>query len=228
MEIEEKTQAKPKLEEKRSNSANEEKAVCCKEGACPFAKLKSAIMDPFTNIIGIMASLLIMFLFPFSGVSTLMHAVLHFPGPGAGIAFPIGTMLVAFALASYALTKNELAPFWVSTIFGIVYNLLSSFMGGVPFGPFQNRLGAALFFGLVMSGTLLLLKGKGLEVRYFVSSSISNLAYLAIFWLIVFPYGKGMVKPTVVPILSALAIAGGLAGAIVPYLYARAKVRKAI
>jgi len=211
-----KEKGEAKVEQKEEN-------VLCRKKSFKISDLRYVVLDPFTNIFGLVVSLLVLFLFPFKGVSTLMHDVLHLPGPGAGIAFPIGMVLVAFLLASYAISKQELAPFWVAFLFGIIYNLLAPYAGGIPFAPFVNRFIAALLLGLGVSCMLYLLKGKALEIKYFLTGALGNLIYLSLFWVLVFPFGKGWVKPSAVPILSILALCAGLAAALVPYLYARSK-----
>ncbi|MEM2899712.1 MAG: hypothetical protein QXT63_02880 [Thermoplasmata archaeon] len=216
-----------KKEDRKENGTKgkeEKEEKLCRKEYSVLQDFKYSLLQPISSILGLVVAILVLFLFPFQGVSTLMHQVLHFPGPGAGIAFPIGMVLIAFMLASYALTRYETAPFWTALVFGIVYNLLAPYAGGIPFAPIINRLSAAILFGLGVSFILILLKDKKLEVKYFLTGALGDLLYLVLFWILVFPFSpKGWVKPGAVPILAILAICAGLAGALFPYLYARSK-----
>ena len=56
--------------------------------------------------IGAVGAGLFLFAFPTGAISTLMHEVLHLPGPGAGIAMVLGPILVVVALVSALLTER--------------------------------------------------------------------------------------------------------------------------
>jgi len=170
-------------------------------------------------------ALLYLFAFPSGSITTLMHAVLKLPGPGAGIAMITGPVLVVAMQAASGLSRKSGPALTASIAFALVDIIGSRALGLQGNASPANPGGAAgnlLFFGgMALSGcageSMLALGGQlGHAWRCVVSGIAANTVLLVYFWTAVFPRTRGWVKLSDVPILLGAcigcAVVAGLVG----------------
>ena len=164
------------------------------------------------GITGAVCAVMFFFVFPGGAISTLMHDVLHLPGPGAGIALVLAPILVFGGVFSRLATGRMGAGTLCALAFGLASILLR--LLGVPmysqggFGTVMSLLAVA-FFAVILDGTLLAAKRVTGNYRFALAGGIANLGLLAFYWVAVFPQTSRWVEWGDVPVLSLLGVAGG-------------------
>ena len=178
-------------------------------------------------VIGAVGAVFFLFAFPKGAISTLMHEVLHLPGPGAGIAMVVGPFGVLIALGSRLLSEKCGGAMIAALAFGLGYALALRF-GGIPTNPkgaFGSpgfivaiaHLGLAAEVGMALSRTL-----KPIW-RCLLSGALANAGLFVFYGAVIFPRTAGWIAWKDVPALVGLclaggAIAGGLVGAVSRHL----------
>jgi hypothetical protein len=164
---------------------------------------------------GIGGALIFLFAFPKGAISTLMHAVLHLPGPGAGIAMILGPFLLLIVLIPSLLSRGKGGAVIASLTFAATYSLVAALFD-IPVNP-KGAFGSALFvagvtlFGLVTElAQMLGSRLKGLW-RCMLSGALANAALLIFYWVVVFPRTDRWILRADVPILVGLCLVCGLA-----------------
>jgi hypothetical protein len=164
---------------------------------------------------GIGGALVFLFAFPKGAISTLMHAVLHLPGPGAGIAIILGPFLLLIVLIPSLLSRGEGGAIVASLMFAATYSLVASLFE-IPVNS-KGAFGSALFvagvalFGLVTEMAQMLgSRLKGLW-RCMLAGALANTVLLIFYWVVVFPRTERWILRADVPILVGLCLVCGLA-----------------
>ena len=179
--------------------------------------------------IGAVAALLFLFVFPAGSISTLMHAVLKLPGPGAGIAVVLGPYLILVAVLASRLMPVKGVTVLVSLTFAITYALVARVLGIAtnPKGAFGTQwfVLAAGVFGL--AAEVVLAFGKALREpwRCVAAGTVSNAVLVIFYWLVIFPRTAGWVRWRDVPILIGLCLVCGLASAYIAWRLSRSLTR---
>lgn len=164
--------------------------------------------------IGLAGAMIFLFAFPKGSISTLMHAVLELPGPGAGIGLVLGPFLVLVALVSSLLSRGAGAAVVASLVFAVACVVVVR-LTGVSVNP-KGAFGSALFvaavaqFCIVAEAVMVLGRAMREVRRCMLSGALANAALLTFYWTVVFPRTTGWVRWTDVPLLIGLALAGGL------------------
>ncbi len=163
-------------------------------------------------VAGILAAVLFVFVFPKGAITTLMHEVLHLPGPGAGIAVILGPWAVFAALFSYRLAARSWSAFFTAVVFALAMGVFA--LAGVE-GEAKGKFGSPAFMGgVALTGAVLSLGVRILGKRAFwIAGGIPGAAaggvLLAFYWVVIFPPVAGWVAWKDVPLLLALALGGG-------------------
>jgi hypothetical protein len=189
------------------------------EDPVPHQDTPQPILQPIRTgmpiLIGAVGGLLFLFAFPKGSITTLMHDVLHLPGPGAGIALILGPVALIFIFLSSRLTQGALGGALLTSLaFAVTYTLASRILM-LPTSE-KGLFGSAWFVAaLVMSGVvaeMLLLLSRHLRPtwRLLLTACGANSFLLLFYWLAIFPRTKGWVSWEDVPALFALSLAGGI------------------
>jgi len=170
-------------------------------------------------LIGVAGGAIFLFLFPGGALSTLMHEVLHLPGPGAGIALVVGPI----ALLCILLAASVLGRFGGATLAAVGFSGMCVVVSAVLTlaGGEKGMFGSPWFIaaigtcGLLADILLWATKRATAPLRFAVAAAGANIGLLLFFWLLIFPRTKGWVLLQDVPVLLAVCLAGGLvAGAL--------------
>ena len=170
-------------------------------------------------LIGVVGGVFFLFVFPKGSISTLMHQVLSFPGPGAGIALILGPVALVFMLVSSHLGRVAGGALVAALGFSVVYALLAAVLG-LPtnekgmFGSFRFVLGLATS-GVVAEGLMILTRRLRLRWRAVVTACCANMGLLVYYWIVIFPHTKGWVSWDAALLLLAMSVVGGLVAGIV-------------
>jgi hypothetical protein len=180
--------------------------------------------------VGAAGAVVYMFAFPAGAISTLMHAVWHLPGPGAGIAVVVGPCVIFVALACSLLTRARGGAFVASFTFGLACVLIVRLLGvrTDPKGAFGSLsfLAALGLLGLAVEGVVAAGRPRSYAWRCVLTGMAANAALLVFYWLAIFPRTAGWVKWKDVPLLSSLCLATGLVSGYITGMLARAFARK--
>jgi len=174
-------------------------------------------------------ALIFLFAFPKGAISTLMHEVLHLPGPGAGIALVFGPFLGLVVLASSVLSRTNGGPLIAAFIFGVAYALVVRLFG-VPTNP-KGAFGSVLFvaalalFGLTVEAITALGSALKQPWRCLLTGVLANVVLLVFYWLAIFPRTVGWVKWKDVPLLLGACLVGGLVSGYVAWTLSKALSR---
>ena len=166
--------------------------------------------------IGLVGAVIYLFAFPKGSISTLMHAVLDLPGPGAGIALIFGPFLTVVLVISSLLCRTEGGAVIASVTFAVGYALVVRLLE-LPTNP-KGAFGGPLFIGAVVQSGIVAAAAMALGRRRLkivwaclLAGTLANVALLVFYWIVVFPRTAGWVGWGDVPLLTALSVAGGLA-----------------
>jgi hypothetical protein len=172
---------------------------------------RSAVVS---GIAGIACAVLYFFVFPGGALSTLMHDVLHLPGPGAGIALILAPILV------FGGSFSRLATEWIgagticAAAFGLAAMLLRllgvSMYAAGGFGSALSLL-AIVAFGVILDGVFLATRQAKRSWRFALAGGLASLGLLAFYWVAVFPRTTRWVAWRDVPLLAFLALVAGAA-----------------
>lgn len=155
-----------------------------------------------------------LFVFPTAAISTLMHAVLHLPGPGAGIALIMGPLVILAVVGASLLSRARGGALAAALGFAVFCSALVRLLA-LPTNP-KGAIGAPLFIGAIA------LSGVAVEVvlrpggstpgtaRCLLAGAVANLALLLFYWLAIFPRTAEWVSWRDVPLLTALCLSAGL------------------
>ena len=173
---------------------------------------------------GVVGGGLFTFLFPRGGMVLLTREMLGLPGPGAGVALVAGPFAILCLLAAGRVARAvpsvvlaALAYAATAWLFRAVFGLALD-----PAGAYGTPwfLAAMAVCGLTVE--LMLLLARRLELRprwaFLLAAPVANLVLLGFYWLVIFPYTAGRVDPTDIPLLLAVAAAGGLVSALLAWL----------
>ena len=175
--------------------------------------------------IGVAGALVFLFAFPKGSISTLMHAVLDLPGPGAGIALVFGPFLVLVALISARLSRKDGGAVIASLAFAVTYALVVRLLG-IPTNP-KGAFGSAAFiatiaaFGIIMEAMMAVDRALKDVWRCMISGALANAALLVFYWLAIFPRTYRWVDWRDVPLLIGLCVACGLASGYIACVVSR-------
>ena len=196
-------------------------------------------------VIGVLASIAFVFIFPDESISTLMHDVFHLPGPGAGIALLVGPAGVLVGLLAYSFNPRPGSILFSVVVFGLLMP-----MGQVLFNP--DGLGQFPFFFQTLSFIflavvleLLVYKfSKRDEFQRIVAPAVlANVLFLVFWWLTIFQmyldrwplkekvevdsFTTGIEYVSPILILVGISFVGSvLIGAIVPLIMMSRRVKK--
>jgi hypothetical protein len=165
--------------------------------------------------IGVGGALVYLFAFPKGAISTLMHQVLHLPGPGAGIALVVGPFLIVVVILSSLRSRGLGGALTAALAFAVGYTLVMR-LAGISTYP-KGAFGSARFvisvaaFGLTAETVLILGRGMSAAWRCGIAGALANASLLAIYWVFIFPRTTGWVQAGDIPILLGLCLAAGLA-----------------
>ena len=179
--------------------------------------------------IGVAGALVFLFAFPKGSISTLMHAVLGLPGPGAGIALVLGPMLILVALISSLSSRGSGGAAIACLMFAGTCALVASLLD-VPTNP-KGAFGSPVFmaavapFGLVTEAVMVLGKALTQVRRCLLSGALANAALLVFYWVVIFPRTAGWISWSDVPLLMGLCLACGLAWGYIAWAVFRALSR---
>lgn len=179
--------------------------------------------------IGAAGAVLFLFAFPAGSITTLMHAVLGLPGPGAGIGLVLGPFLILVALTSARLSRKDGSALLASLAFAATYTLVVRLLG-IATNP-KGQFGSAVFIATIaLFGTAAeagLVFGKGLKEarRYMLSGALANGVLLVSYWVVVFPRTAGWVHGRDVPLLMGLCLVAGLASGYIVWELSRPLAR---
>lgn len=174
-------------------------------------------------------AVLFLFAFPKGSASTLMHAVLHLPGPGAGIALLLGPWLILVALNSWLLSRAGGGALAASLGFGVCYALVTRLFSipTDPKGAFGSLafIAAAALFGLAAEAVMLFGRAFGQTARWLLAGACANVVLLLFYWLAIFPRTAGWVKWRDIPLLTAACLGAGVLSGYVARVTSRALSR---
>ncbi len=165
-------------------------------------------------VLGAGGAVVFQFVFPGGAISTLMHQVLHLPGPGAGIAVIIGPFAIMIATIACFLKPGAGRAFIASLTFVLMQILLSKLLVGSSNS--KGMLGSPLFIaavsimGLMMELSLILTRKLGPVWRSIIAGSSANVALLVFCWTVIFPRTNGWIQLGSIPILMGLCLVFGL------------------
>jgi membrane-bound metal-dependent hydrolase YbcI (DUF457 family) len=159
-------------------------------------------------------ALVFLFAFPRGAISTLMHEVLHLPGPGAGIALIFGPFLALVALTSFLSSRGKGGSLIAALTFGLSYALVV-WLFRIPTNP-KGAFGSILFvaavalFGLAVESVMALARAFNQPWRCLLAGAVANVVLLVFYWLAIFPRTAGWVKWKDIPLLLGVCLVGGL------------------
>ena len=164
--------------------------------------------------IGVAGALIFLFAFPKGSISTLMHAVLNLPGPGAGIALILGPFLILVALVSSLLSHGCGGAMVASLMFAVIYAFVVWLLevSTNPKGAFGSPLfiTAIVQFGIAAEAVMVLGKGLKKVWRCALSGALANAVLLVFYWTVIFPRTASRVDWSDVPLLMGLCLPCGL------------------
>jgi len=167
-----------------------------------------------SGIVGIACAVVYFFVFPGGAISTLMHNVLHLPGPGAGIALILAPILVFGGVFSRLATDWIGAGTVCAAAFGLAAVLLRllgvSMYAAGGFGSAMSLLAVAAF-GAILDGVFLATRQAKRSWRFALAGGLAGLGLLAFYWVAVFPRTTRWVAWRDVPLLAFLGLAAGAA-----------------
>jgi len=171
-------------------------------------------------LLGGVGGLFFLFVFPRGSITTLMHDVLHLPGPGAGIALILGPVALLFVLiSSHLVGRAPGGALLASLAFSLIYVIAATILN-VPtsekgmFGSIWFVIALAVC-GVVAEILLFLTRALRPSSRLLLTACGANTALLLFYWIAIFPRTKGWISWEDVPVLLGLSLAGGaVAGAI--------------
>lgn len=175
--------------------------------------------------IGVAGALIFLFAFPKGSISTLMHAVLSLPGPGAGIALVFGPFLILVALISSLLTQGDGAAAFASLVFAAAYSL-ALWLFEIPSNP-KGAFGSAVFVAAValfsVAVEAVMVFGKGLKKvwRCMLSGALANVILLVFYWTVIFPRTAEWINRKDIPLLMGLCLVSGLASGWIAWAVSR-------
>lgn len=176
--------------------------------------------------LGSVGGVVFVFLFPKGAITTLMHQVLHLPGPGAGIALVLGPFMLVLALTAHRWTGDRPGGSLVSLLaFAVVMALLAALVSEMnPKGGFATIwfVLACTVCALGVEGILALAGNLGPPWRLILAGVAGNLVLLAYYWVAIFPRSARWVEWGDVPVLLAVCIAGGLLAGLIAWLVSKA------
>ena len=175
---------------------------------------------------GAAGALVFLFAFPKGSISTLMHAVLDLPGPGAGIALILGPFLILVALVPSRLSRADGGAVIASLTFAVTYALVARLLG-IPANPKGAFGGAAFIAGIALSGIAaeaVMVLGRALNSvwRPMLAGALANAVLLAFYWTAIFPRTAGWVRWQDVPLLMGLGLACGLGSGYIAWAVSKA------
>lgn len=188
------------------------------------ARLPSRLIK--STVVGAAGAVIFTFLFPKGAISTLMHQVLHLPGPGAGIAAVLGPFMLVLALVVHRWNGGKPGGPLVSTVsFAVVMTLLTALISEMnPKGGF-----ATIWFMLACAvcalgaECILALTGKWSPPwRLILAGVAGNLVLLAFYWVVIFPKTARWVEWGDVPVLLCVCAAGGMLAGLIAWLVSKA------
>ncbi|MCK4413784.1 MAG: hypothetical protein KAY32_09585 [Candidatus Eisenbacteria sp.] len=164
---------------------------------------------------GAVGAVFFLFIFPKGSISTLMHHVLHLPGPGAGIALILGPVALVFALISSHLARGAAGGALLAALaFSVAY---ATVVAVLRLPTSEKGMFGSLWFvmaltacGVLVEGLLFLTRGLRLRWRFILAASGANTGLLVFYWVVIFPRTEGWVSWGAVPLLLAMSLAGGL------------------
>jgi hypothetical protein len=171
-------------------------------------------------------AVIFLFAFPKGAISTLMHEVLHLPGPGAGIALIFGPCLGLVVLASSLLSRTNGGPLIAAFSFGLAYALVV-WLFRVPTNP-KGAFGSILFvaavalFGLSVEAVTALGSALRQPWRCLLTGALANVVLLVFYWLAIFSRTAGWVKWKDVPLLLGACLVGGLVSGYIAWTLGKA------
>jgi hypothetical protein len=183
------------------------------------AYLKKAGLGAATGAAG---AAIFLFAFPGGAISTLMHQVLHLPGPGAGIAAVFGPFVVFLLLVSSLLTRTRGVALISALAFAASCTALVQILGTRtnPKGAFGTLLflAALALLGLATEVVLVLSSAFRATHQCLLTGTVANAVLLIFYWLVIFPRTASWVKWRDVPLLTAICLATGLLAGYVAWL----------
>jgi hypothetical protein len=178
---------------------------------------------------GGIGAVLFLFAFPAGAISTLMHAVLHLPGPGAGIALIVGPFLVLVGLGCSLLTRAKGGALVAALAFGLCCTLIVRLLGVAtePKGAFGSLpfLAALGLLGLAVEVVMASQRPRRYAWRCVLAGLVANVILLAFYWVAIFPRTAGWVKWGDILPLAAMCVAAGLVSGYITGMLSRALSR---
>lgn len=177
------------------------------------------------TVIGAVGALIFLFAFPKGAISTLMHAVLGLPGPGAGIALILGPFLTVVALVASLFTRGAGGAVISSLTFAAGYALVAELFE-IPANP-KGAFGSTMFivavalFGIAAEAVMVLGKAVKSTWRCVLAGALANAVLLVFYWITIFPRTYKPVDWSDVPLLMGLCLACGLGSGYVAWAVSR-------
>lgn len=187
--------------------------------------LKTALQILAVALIGVIAGMIFVFLFPKGAITTLVHYVLRLPGPGAGIAIIVGPFLIFFMLVANQLNRSRGVAFLTALFFSVTLFIAIN-VCAVAMDP-KGMFGSLWFILVVaicgLSAEVMLQLARNIKLlwRLMITAAVANLTLLLLYWLIIFPQSAGWIAWRHVPILIAVCMAGSLAASICAWVIAK-------
>ncbi|MFH0980244.1 MAG: hypothetical protein V2A79_01730 [Planctomycetota bacterium] len=175
--------------------------------------------------IGVAGALIFLFAFPKDSITTLMHAVLDLPGPGAGIALLVGPFLILVSLVTRPLSRRVGGAVIASLTFAVAYALVVRLLEA-PTNP-KGAFGGAAFiaavaaFGIVAEAVMVVSQAVKDVWRCMLSGALANAALLVFYWIVIFPRTYRWVGRSDIPLLMGLCLACGLAAGYIAWALSR-------
>jgi hypothetical protein len=168
-------------------------------------------------LVGVGGSLLFLFAFPGSSLSTLAHYVLHLPAPGAGIALVLGPVTVLVMLAGSRVVRRVGGALLAALAFALTCGVVMRALGRPAA---EKAMVGSLWFVLALAASgliaeVLQILGRSLPLpwKLVLTACGANVGLLVFCWVVIFPRTMGWVSWNVVPVLLAVSLAAGaLAG----------------
>lgn len=174
-------------------------------------------------VAGSISGLLFLFLFPGKAISTLMHQVMDLPGPGAAIGFIVGPFMILCALIVWTYLKKAATVFYTCSVFGMVQAYAGPIAGpSSVLGPevAPQMLLSAMVLGIVLDVVIFALRERSTVMAYPTAAVVSNMAFMVLYWVAVFPKVKGWVQPMPAAILTVVSVIGAIVfGSLAPVVY---------
>jgi hypothetical protein len=172
--------------------------------------------------VGAVGAALFLFAFPGGSISTLMHEVLHLPGPGAGIAAVFGPFVVFLLLLSSLLARIRGVVLIGALAFAISCTVVVQVFGARtnPKGAFGSLLflAALALLGLAIEVVLVLSTTFRPARQCLLTGAVANAVLLIFYWVAIFPRTASWVKWKDVPLLMGICLGTGLLAGYVAWL----------